>query len=114
MGSEDKGSNTGETGEMGIFRPPIIRNASVLNRALFSKRYDIAAARVYDIKKVSEYRKSLEKSGDLLRQERVSSIVDDPTKDDQAAKGRKCLLLRPGISATGKCKHSHLQKKETC
>ncbi|KAK3945298.1 putative undecaprenyl pyrophosphate protein [Diplogelasinospora grovesii] len=82
-----------------IFRPPVVRSgAAALNRALFSKKYDIAAATVQDARLISKYRTSMEKSKELLRLERISSIAAHPDKD-LAKQGRKCLLLNPGVNA---------------
>lgn len=87
--------------EMNLFRAPAVRySGGVLNRALFSKKIDLAAATVRDAKNIGKYRKALEKGNEALRVDRISSIVPDPDKD-LAAQGRKCLLLAPGIKADG-------------
>lgn len=87
--------------EMSIFRPPMVRQAgTTLNRALFAKTVDIAAARVSDPRNIAKYRKQLEKEKDILNADRLSAVVNDP--DETLAKqGRKCLLLRPGIKPEG-------------
>lgn len=87
--------------EMSFFRPPIVRSAgATLNRALFAKTVDIAAARVNDPKHIAKYRKQLEKEKDILLADRLSTVVNDPD-ETLAAQGRKCLLLRPGIKPEG-------------
>ncbi len=88
------------SGDMSMFRPPIVRSAAVLNRALFSKSFDLAAARVNDVKNISKYRQALSKSRDLFHLDRISPIVNDP-EQSPASPGGKCLLLRPDISPTG-------------
>ncbi|KAI1466815.1 Met-10+ like-protein-domain-containing protein [Daldinia caldariorum] len=82
-----------------LFRPPTIRSATgVLDRSLFSKTVNLAAAAVADKKKISAWRQILQRQGTLLSAERVSSIVTHP---DQAlaAQGTKCLLLDPKVKA---------------
>ncbi|KAJ9157246.1 tRNA (guanine(37)-N1)-methyltransferase [Pleurostoma richardsiae] len=83
---------------MTLIRPPVLRSSgAVLNKALFAQTYNIAAAAVSDNKNISKYRKALDKSRDILRLERVSNIAPHPDAS-LASQGRKCLLLRPGIS----------------
>ncbi|KAK0618568.1 Met-10+ like-protein-domain-containing protein [Bombardia bombarda] len=85
--------------DMSIFRPPVVRSgAAALNRALFSKKVDLAAATLHDNRLLSKYRKALLDSKELLRLDRVSPIVSHPDKA-LADQGRKCLILSPGINA---------------
>ncbi|ERT02190.1 tRNA (guanine-N(1)-)-methyltransferase [Sporothrix schenckii 1099-18] len=106
------GNNSSSGSEMSIFRPPILRTAALtasatLNKALFSRTFDIAAAQVHDNRLISKYQKALNSSKELLRVERVASVADVPEAPaeqatDAAAPAkpvpkRKCLLLRPGI-----------------
>ncbi|KAK4128214.1 hypothetical protein N657DRAFT_638639 [Parathielavia appendiculata] len=82
---------------MTIFRPPIVRTGTAaLNRALFSKTVDIAAAAVLDNRLISKYRKSLETGREILHAERISPIRPHPDKA-LAEQGRKCLLLNPSV-----------------
>ena len=83
--------------EMSFLRPPVQRTSTTLNKALFTKKLNLAAASVKDNKNISKYRKVLEKSKDILPYERISAIAPDPD-ESLAAKGRKCLLLKPSIS----------------
>ena len=81
--------------------PPVLRSgAGALNRALFTRTFDLAAATVNDTKTIAHYRLSLLKTNELLRLDRLSSIVPNPDKDT-ASKGGKCLILSPGIKAEG-------------
>ncbi len=83
--------------------PPVLRSgAGALNRALFTRTFDLAAATVNDTKAIAHYRLSLLKNNELLRLDRLSSIVPNPDKD-VASKGGKCLILSPGIKAEGEC-----------
>lgn len=95
-----------------MFRPPTVRSAgTALDRALFSKTVSIAAARVQDRKNISKNRGLLEKNRDLLRVERTSVVRDDPDPA-LAAKGGKCLLLKPEIKPDGsRRRHSHVNGK---
>jgi tRNA (guanine37-N1)-methyltransferase len=86
---------------MALFRPPVHRSASaVLDRSLFTRRIPIAAARVTDKKLISKCRQKLEKSKDLLRLERLTSVRQDPDST-LAAQGGKCLLLKAEVKADG-------------
>jgi hypothetical protein len=84
-----------------MFRPPIHRTvATVLDRSLFSKTVRIAAARIADRKNIAKCRTKLEKSRDLLRVDRLTSVREDPDPLF-GSKGGKCLLLQPEVKADG-------------
>jgi tRNA (guanine37-N1)-methyltransferase len=87
--------------EMNPLRVPIVRSGTILNRALFSKTVNIAAATISNNKDISKYRKALESSKTLLKLDRISPIVPVPDKD-LAAQGKKCLLLTPAVKADGR------------
>ncbi|OIW35108.1 hypothetical protein CONLIGDRAFT_651296 [Coniochaeta ligniaria NRRL 30616] len=89
-------ANTDE--EMNLFRPPLVKASTTLNRALFAKTINLAAARVSKSQDIGRYRKILETSKDILEVERLSAVAADPDQT-LASQGRKCLLLRPGIKA---------------
>lgn len=87
---------------MSLFRPPLVRSASaILDRSLFSKTVPISAARIANNKNLSRYRGVLQKSKELLQIERLSSITTDPDAAF-AAKGGKCMLLKPEIKHEGR------------
>ncbi|EFX03027.1 tRNA methyltransferase trm5 [Grosmannia clavigera kw1407] len=119
------GSGTGSTSrpsstDMAVFRPPILRSAaltatSMLKKALFTQTFDISAARIHDPRNIAKYQKALTGTRELLRTERLSSVVDDPEQEQPApvdASGavpkaavktparRKCLLLKASVSPT--------------
>lgn len=86
---------------MGILRPPVIRSAiGVLDRSLFKKTVNLAAAAVADRKKISAWRQKLQGDHALLAAERIPGVVPHP---DQAlaSQGTKCLLLDPKIKVGG-------------
>ncbi|CAN8098881.1 unnamed protein product [Discula destructiva] len=83
---------------MGLIRPPVLATSTVLNKAAFAQTFNIAAASVRDIKQIARVRQALSKSSDMLTLERHPAVVPDPDAS-LAAKGRKCLLLTPTISA---------------
>ncbi|EJT72824.1 tRNA (guanine-N(1)-)-methyltransferase [Gaeumannomyces tritici R3-111a-1] len=97
--ADDQAATGARAADMNMIKPPIVRSAGRLNKALFDKTFNIAAAAVKEPKKIGPYQKALEKSKDLLRVSRLSSIFPHPDPS-LAAAGRKCILLRPGISAT--------------
>ncbi|KAM7222251.1 putative undecaprenyl pyrophosphate protein [Rhypophila decipiens] len=84
----------------GFLRPPVVRSgAAALNKALFSKKLDLAAATIQDPRLIAKYRKALSESRELLRQERISPIVSHPEDvKTGGASGRKCLLLAPTVN----------------
>lgn len=98
--SDTSESGCGETaGEKGmtIFRPPLVRSgAKALNRALFSKKVNLAAAAVNDNRLISKYRKALSGSKELLDAERISPIASHPDRA-LADRGHKCFLLHPDV-----------------
>lgn len=79
-----------------IFRPPVNRSMRVLDREFFQKTLPITAATVFDDRNLSNVRKKVQHAGNLLGLLSIKPIVPDET-----VLGRKCLLLRPGIMATG-------------
>jgi tRNA (guanine37-N1)-methyltransferase len=86
---------------MSLFRPPIVRSASaILDRSLFSKTIPISAARISNNKNISRYRGVLQKSKELLLLERLTNITQDPDPV-LAAKGGKCMLLKPEVKHGG-------------
>ncbi|KAF4636532.1 hypothetical protein G7Y89_g1556 [Cudoniella acicularis] len=85
---------------MSLFRPPLVRSASAtLNRALFSKTIPVAAARIQSVKNISKFRAQLQKTKELLILERLLIVRPDPDPT-LAAKGGKCLLLKPHVKPT--------------
>jgi len=72
----------------------------VLDRSFFQKRVPLTAARILDNKKISNCRRELEKSKDLLRLERIAIVRPDP-EEGPGPNGRKCLLLKPEIKCSG-------------
>ncbi|KXX76995.1 hypothetical protein MMYC01_206983 [Madurella mycetomatis] len=85
--------------DMSMFRPPIIRTGTAaLNRALFTKKVDLAAAALHDARLIAQYRKILHSSKEILQVDRISPIRPHPDQT-LARQGRKCLLLNPTIKA---------------
>lgn len=79
-----------------LFRPPVNRSMRVLDRSFFRKTLPITAASVFDDRNLSLIRAKVHSAGNLLGVVSIKVIVPDET-----VPGRKCLLLRPGIVATG-------------
>jgi len=107
MGLNENTSNAGvdETAEMSMFRAPIVRSGTAaLNRALFSKKVNLAAAAVKDNKLISQYRPRLNAGKEILNVDRISPIQNHPDKA-LADQGRKCLLLNPSVKPEGQRTH---------
>jgi len=79
-----------------IYRPPINRSMRVLDRSFFQKTIPIAAATVFEDQNISLVRGKVQSAGHLFGVYSIKSIVPDET-----VPGRKCILLQPGIRATG-------------
>jgi tRNA (guanine37-N1)-methyltransferase len=84
--------------DMNAIRPPLLRSSTILDRNLFERIFKIAAARVRENQNLGRFRKALTQERDVLRADRLDLLRSDP--DPQlAAQGRKCILLKPEISA---------------
>lgn len=94
-----------------MFKPPIVRNiGSSLNKSLFTKRIPLTAARIHNPKRISETRQILTRTKELLRVDRISSVVEDPDVDLRTL-GRKCLLLQPQVKVDSEGTWSHELKE---
>ncbi|KAH6997589.1 Met-10+ like-protein-domain-containing protein [Ilyonectria sp. MPI-CAGE-AT-0026] len=82
---------------MNLFRAPAaVRAAKTLDRALFAKTLNAAAASVKENKLLSKYRKELEKTNEILFLEKFNPVLPDPDPA-LAAQGKKCIVLAPQI-----------------
>lgn len=79
-----------------IFLPPINRSMRVLDRSFFQKTLPIAAATVFDDRNLNTVRRKVQNAGNMLGLFSIKTVVPD-----EVVSGRKCILLRPGILATG-------------
>ncbi|KIX01596.1 uncharacterized protein Z518_09322 [Rhinocladiella mackenziei CBS 650.93] len=76
------------------FLPPVNRSMQTLDRSFFRKVIPLAAATISDLKQITNVRKQLDSSGDMLRLHPIK-----PMRDDEITPGAKCLLLRPEVDA---------------
>lgn len=91
---------------MNPFRPPTISrsvaassaasSSLALDRSLFSKKVNLAAASIADNKKIAEWRRALQKTREVLIVERIQVVRPHPD-GSLAARGAKCLLLDPKV-----------------
>jgi tRNA (guanine37-N1)-methyltransferase len=79
-------------------RAPLARAMTTLDRSLFSKTFQLAAAAVRDPRNISRYRKSLVDEGRLFSRPNFSAMVPHP-EEELAKKGRKLLLLNPEVKS---------------
>ncbi|KAB8356677.1 hypothetical protein FH972_024253 [Carpinus fangiana] len=77
-----------------MFRPPVNRAMRILDRSFFQKDVHLAAARIFDVRNISRIRAELQKSKDILARRAVMPVQPDPVDVS-----KKCILLRPDISA---------------
>lgn len=82
--------------DMNLFRAPAARAAKTLDRSLFAKTLNSAAASIKENKLLSKYRKELEKTNEILFMERFNAILPDPDPL-LASEGKKCIVLAPQI-----------------
>ncbi|KAH6689154.1 Met-10+ like-protein [Plectosphaerella plurivora] len=75
-------------------RAPLARGMTTLDRSLFHKTLNVAAATVHDPRNIAKYRKQLLKGNELLGWDRLDSCRPDPVET-----GKKCLLLKPEVKA---------------
>jgi tRNA (guanine37-N1)-methyltransferase len=84
---------------MNLFRAPAARAAKTLDRSVFAKTLNAAAASIKENKLLSKYRKELEKTNEVLFMERFNPILPDPDPS-LASQGKKCIVLAPQIKST--------------
>lgn len=82
-----------------MFAPPINRAMKVLDRSFFRKTVNTSAARIFSPKDISHVRTALERSRDALKI-RLDAVRPD-TDAVRAAKGGKCLILKPEVVHNG-------------
>ncbi|KAJ5555279.1 tRNA transferase Trm5/Tyw2 [Penicillium sp. DV-2018c] len=97
-----------------MFRPPVNRLMTVLDRSFFRTSVPLAAARIFKPSDVSNVRKDLLRSKDLLTLPRVQGVHE---VKDETGQVRKALLLRedvkPDDEATWSPTINELVKKGT-
>ena len=81
---------------MTMFQPPVNRSMQVLDRCFFQKTVPLSALSVFEDKNLSKVRNVLQRNGDILH------TILRPIRLDETISGRKCILMRPGIVATGR------------
>lgn len=77
-------------------RAPLARATTTLDKSLFSKTLNLAAATVNENRNIARYRKQLQKGRELLDWDRLDTVRPDPVDAS-----KKCLLLKPGTKADG-------------
>ncbi|KAM5356216.1 hypothetical protein ACJ41O_002862 [Fusarium nematophilum] len=87
---------TSQLREMNVFRAPAARAAKTLDRSLFAKTLNAAAASIKENRLLSKYRKELEKTHEVLFMERFNPILPDPDAT-LASQGKKCIVLTPNV-----------------
>ena len=71
----------------------------VLDRSFFQKKIPLSAATIFKDRDISNVRRELSKSQDILAVPKISPI--QAVKEDNNDVVRKCLLLRDGIAYDG-------------
>ena len=82
-----------------MFAPPVNRAMKVLDRSFFQRTIPASAARIFSPKDISRVRTDLDRSRDTLKT-RLDGVQPDPDAA-RAAKGGKCLLLKPEVVHNG-------------
>ena len=80
-----------------MFRPPVNRAMRVLDRSFFNKTVPVSAAAIFKISDISNVRKELTKSRDLLQLPRLGCIREIKVDDLM----HKCLLLKEEVKHDG-------------
>ena len=77
-------------------RAPLARAMTTLDRSLFSKTFQIAAAAIRDNRNISKYRTKVSQEKGVFDRINVNPLSPHPD-ESLAAKGMKCLLLAPHV-----------------
>lgn len=84
-----------------MFRPPINRAMRKLDKSFFQKEVLTSAARVTDVKRMSEVLKLLRKSHDVFGHKEFPQVRDLTDGLQSHTTSTKCVLLDPRIQADG-------------
>jgi tRNA (guanine37-N1)-methyltransferase len=79
-----------------IFLPPVKRDMHDLDRSFFKKTIPLSAATIFESRNIEKVRAELVRSGDILSIDTIKV-----TRDDETVPGKKCMLLKPAVDATG-------------
>lgn len=82
-----------------MFRPPVNRAMRTLDRSFFRRSVPLSVARVFKTSDISNVRKDLIKSRDILLLPRISPIRE---VKDQDGKVWKAMLLREDLKVDGR------------
>lgn len=82
-----------------MFAPPVNRAMKVLDRAFFQRTVPTSAARIFNPRDIARVRSALDRGHDTLKT-RLDSVRVDP-EPARAAKGEKCLILKPEVLHNG-------------
>lgn len=82
-----------------MFRPPVNRAMRTLDRSFFRRNVPLSVAQVFKQSDISNVRKDLVKSHDLLVLPRISSIREVKGQD---GKVWKAMLLREDLKVDGR------------
>lgn len=82
-----------------MFAPPVNRAMKVLDRSFFQKTVNTSAARIFSPKDISRVRTDLDRSRDILKT-RLDGVRPD-IDATRAAKGGKCVILKPEVVHNG-------------
>ncbi len=83
-----------------VFLPPTDHSMRLLDKSFFRKVIPLAAACISDVKQITNLRKELDRSGDILKISPIKHL-----REDDSAPGAKCILLRHEIDADGTYVH---------
>lgn len=85
-------------------RAPLARAMTTLDRSLFSKTFQLAAAAIRDNRHISKYRAGVTREGGVFDRVHVNPLQPHPD-GGLAARGTKCLLLAPHVKL--ECGYMH-------
>lgn len=77
-------------------RAPLARAMTTLDRGLFSKTFQLAAAAIRDNRNISRYRANATREAGVFDRVAVNPLQPHPD-GGLAARGMKCLLLAPHV-----------------
>jgi tRNA (guanine37-N1)-methyltransferase len=85
---------------MNRLRAPLGLGMTTLDRSVFSKTFNLAAASIRDHRNIAKYKNQLTTDGLIFDRPRFRFLRPHPDST-LAAAGRKCLLLREQVKPDG-------------
>lgn len=84
-----------------MFRPPVNRLMRVLDRSFFQKAVPTSAAKVFNHKDISRFRRQLEQTDEILNIPNGRRGIPNILPDPEPGSSLKCVILQPRVKHDG-------------